>query len=198
MPDRRRWRPVGIAAMMTVAAAPLLPAAYVEGPVPGMTGGFGEPTCHQCHFDNRLNDPAGSLSVSGLPDHYTPGARYVFTVSLTRRDMSRGGFQLSARFDDSSRSGRQAGSFDLADPRLQLVAAPSGDVRYVQHTKSGSAASTPGELRWLVPWIAPDDGGTIVVHVSANASNDDDSPLGDFIYTAVARGVGSGGLREGH
>jgi len=178
-------------------AVPVLVSAFVEGPVPGMTGGFGEPTCHQCHFDNRLNDAAGSLSVAGFPDHYTPGGRYVLTVTLVRPGLARGGFQLSARFDDSSRAGRQAGSFELADSRLQLVAALSGDVGYVQHTKPGSVASTPGQLRWLVPWIAPENDGTVVVHVSANASNDDDSPLGDFIYTVAVHTSGSdGGVRH--
>jgi hypothetical protein len=32
-------------------------SAYQDGPPPGNTGGFGESSCHECHFDHPLNWP---------------------------------------------------------------------------------------------------------------------------------------------
>jgi hypothetical protein len=49
------------------------------------------------------------------------------------------------------------------------------------------AAGRPG--RWTFRWTAPADapGRAVVFHVAANAANDDDSPLGDFIYARALR-----------
>jgi hypothetical protein len=170
-------------AALLVSFAAFALAGFREGPLPGMTGGFGEPTCHKCHFDQRLGDPAGTLRLTGVPRSYTPGRRYAITVDLARPGLKRGGFELSARFA----SGRQAGALAVAGDRLQIVKSPDGDVQYAQHTLAGSVASPPGALRWSVDWIAPDRRGSVVFHAAANASDDDASALGDFIYTAAAR-----------
>src|SRR5207247_9775219 len=82
---------------------PLATAAYKEGPFPNVTGGFGDKTCHSCHFDNPLNAPGGTLDVSGIPSSYTPGQAYPITITLSREGMKRGGFEIAARFT----SGRQ-------------------------------------------------------------------------------------------
>ena len=171
-------------------ASTILPAArgaFLEGPYPAMTGGFGEPTCRHCHFDRPPTEPRGAVSLSGIPVHYTPGARYLVAVLLRRPDLTRGGFQFSARFADGPRAGRQAGLLEPTDDRVQTVAALTGDVRYIQHNKAGAETATSGELRWVVRWTAPADGANdVVFHVAANASNADDSPLGDYVYTAEA------------
>ena len=71
---------------------------------------------------------------------------------------------------------------------------PDGAVQYAQHTARGSVASPPGALRWTMDWTAPAARGTVIFHTAGNASDDDASALGDFIYTAVAR---SGGAASG-
>ena len=72
--------------------------AYVEGPPPGNTGGFGEQSCLQCHFDGPLNDPDGSLRLEGVPESYVPGDEYRIDIVLVRSDIRRGGFELAVRF----------------------------------------------------------------------------------------------------
>src|SRR5690606_8758969 len=69
----RRCYPLaaGACALLVAAAGVRLP--YPDRPPPAHTGGFGEPTCQQCHFDAPLNDPGGALYVEGLPERYTPG-----------------------------------------------------------------------------------------------------------------------------
>jgi len=159
--------------------------AFREGPLPKMTGGFGETTCRTCHFDNALNDPAGSLTVDGLPAAWAPGRAYGITVAIRRAGVSRAGFEMTARFQAKPREGDQAGAFQTTDGRLQIIFAPGSPVQYIQHTKGGSLLATPGLGRWTFQWTAPSTAGfgPITFNVAANASNDDQSPLGDYVYT---------------
>src|SRR5262249_5059651 len=159
--------------------------AFREGPLPRMTGGFGETTCRTCHFDNPLNDPGGALSVTGLPAAWMPARTYGVTISLRRVGVVRAGFEMTARFQLKPHEGEQAGSFHTSDSRLQIIFAPGSPVEYIQHTKIGSLLTAAGRGQWSFEWTAPEapGGGPITFNVAANASNDDQSPLGDYIYT---------------
>ncbi len=43
---------------------------------------------------------------------------------------------------------------------------------------------TNAAAHWRIRWTAPaHPRGAVVFHLAANAANDDESPLGDFIYT---------------
>jgi hypothetical protein len=159
--------------------------AHREGPPPGHTGGFGEPTCHTCHFDNPVDARPGALVLAGVPERYQPGLDYAIGVVLARPGLLSAGFQISARFAD----GRQAGTFRVspADARRVGVAAENG-VQYGHHLEDGIDPAAADTARWTLLWTAPAAAaGTITFHATANAGNDDWSPLGDFIYTAAAR-----------
>jgi hypothetical protein len=173
---------------MVLACAPLAAtlAAYREGPLPAMTGGFGEPSCRLCHFDNRLNDPAGRVEIAGVPARYEAGRPYVLTVGVRRAGIHVAGFEMTARAADGPRAGQQAGSLVGPDRLTRVVFEPGATVQYLQHTRPGSAAPS-GEGRWTIRWTAPSPPmGTVAFHVAANAANDDASPLGDFIYVTSA------------
>lgn len=176
--------------MPPAGAAPAIDreALHRDGPPPAHTGGFGEPTCRQCHFDAELNAPGGALAVGGVPPSYRAGRTYELVVTLRRSGMLRGGFQLAARFAGGAAAGKQAGVLTPSDDRSTLVRDSVTAVRYVQHTPAGTAVAG-GAARWSFRWTAPGAGaarGAVVLHVAANAANDDDSPLGDFIYTRAA------------
>ena len=144
-------------------------------------------TCQQCHWDNELNDAGGKLSLEGVPDTYTPGEQYLITVTLTRPGVRRAGFQMSAREDGiNMNSGNDAGFLRPVDAAVATAQDEKKRVTYAQHSATGSKIPTPGMATWTVSWTAPDQ-GPVVFHVAANASNADDSPLGDYIYTAVGR-----------
>jgi hypothetical protein len=181
-------RPILPVAIMLVSAPMLL--AYVEGPLPGRTGGFGEPTCRACHFDNRLDDPPGTLRLSGVPRSYTPNTAYTITITLARPDLRRGGFELSSRFASGPKAGRQAGTLRPLDRRVQLVSSTDGALQYAQHSQPGTVTTTPGRIQWSVGWIAPARAeGPVVFHAAGNATNDDASALGDYIYLTEARSL---------
>ncbi len=183
--------PVVFAAVLTAAlllAAPLSEAFYLEGPPPAHTGGFGGDTCHTCHFENDLDTPGGSLTVSGVPETFDPSATYRITVALERPDMGRAGFQLAARLSEGDGAGRPAGTLRAlgGDDRVQAVTAEDG-VIYAQHTEPGTALTGSGTASWIVEWSPPAEAtAPVVFHAAANAANDDASEFGDFIYTASA------------
>ena len=165
--------------------------AHVDGPPPATAGGFGDDTCHTCHFDSDLNDSAGSLILAGIPEDYVPGVEYLIEILLARPEIARGGFEAAVRFQNGPDAGRQAGSLESIDERVEVVTAEDRTVQYARQTEAGSLVGADGTARWGVRWIAPEHRtGTIVLNVAANASNYDDSAFGDFIYTreALSRG----------
>lgn len=177
-------RALALGLLLLVIAAPLA-WAFLEGPFPGMTGGFGERTCHHCHFDNPINAPPGRVRLTGVPRSYTPGERYVLTVTVTRPHLSAAGFQIAGRFTAGKGAGTPAGTLQPIDDRTQTVE-EAGQV-YLQQTKRGSEPVT-GRGTWQVEWIAPPKpAGPVIFHVAANAANADQSPLGDFVYTTRVR-----------
>lgn len=150
---------------------------HPENPPVAHTGGFGEPTCHTCHFDGNLNDGEASLAVLGVDSVYTPGERYELKVFLVRTAMEKAGFQLS--FRDST--GRQAGTLTPSDNRAAIDEA--NGVLYIRHTPEGTALLRPDSTAWAFQWQAPESSGPIHVHLSLNAANGDVSEFGDAIYS---------------
>ncbi len=171
-------------------ASPALARRLSDRPPPAHTGGFGEPTCHVCHFDSTADDGRGTIRLEGLPPVYEPGAGYVLTVSLSHPDLRIGGFQLSARFSQSVGTGRQAGTLRALDERVDVTGLQELPVQYARHTGEGVVPDSLGltHIQWRVEWSAPSEGGTVVFHIATNVANDDASPLGDFVYTKAFEG----------
>lgn len=156
---------------------------YPDAPPPAHTGGFGEPTCQECHFDAPLNDAAGMFRVEGLPERYKPGAVYDVSVRLAQPGMERWGFQMAARFDAGNHKGTQAGAFDATTEDVTID--EQDGVEYIRQTASETA---PDSIVWFFRWRAPDAAsGSVAFHLSANAANGDESAFGDFVYTWEGR-----------
>ena len=174
---------------VVLISAPLAAWAFKEGPYPNVTGGFGEQSCHLCHLDNPVNAPGGSVALMGVPPAFAPGQSYPITVAISRDGLRRGGFEISARFASGKQKGRQAGTWKPLDPRVQLIpGAVDKALTFVQHNLAGSRVYETGANRWTVEWTAPSLAtGPVQFNVAANASNNDDSPLGDYIYLKAVR-----------
>jgi len=174
---------------LALLIVPAIASAFKEGPYPNVTGGFGEQSCHLCHLDNPVNAPGGTLEVSGVPPTYAAGEKYTITVRIAREDVRRAGFEIAARFASGKQRGRQAGAWRVVDARAQLIpGAVDKALTFVQHNLAGSRAQTPGANVWTVEWTAPAPAaGAVQFNVAANASNNDDSPLGDYIYLKSVR-----------
>jgi hypothetical protein len=177
-------------AFFGASPSPPSTSGYAENPPLAHTGGFGEPTCQACHFDQPLNAPNGSLTLTGLPNSYVTGTAYEITVALRHPDLGRGGFELSARFSD----GTQAGTLRAVTERSTVSTEDAGGgVQYAYHTATGAMPTAPELASWTLEWVAPARGDSVVFHVSANAANFDASEFGDFVYTAQQHSNASGG-----
>lgn len=153
--------------------------AFPFGAPAGTTGGFGEPTCAQCHFGGELNDPAGALAIEGLPERYTPGRAYRLIVRLRRPQMAAAGFQLSAR----TAAGAQAGTLAAEGGAAAVKVETAAGIHYAGHTEPGTRLAEPGAAEWPVVWTAPAaPAGPVTFSAAANAADDDRSPLGDHVY----------------
>lgn len=155
-------------------------AAYPEQLTGTFTGGFGEQTCHSCHFDYDLNPAGGKLEVLGIPDKVEPGQTYPIEVILIREDLGKAGFQLTARFANGS----QAGEFEIfEDARLTTTFSTPDSINYIQHSEAGSEPVEKGSNRWVINWKAPRVlSDSIYFNIAANAANGDQSEFGDWIY----------------
>ena len=170
------------------AAAPLAGVrvpSYPDAPPPGMTGGFGEPTCVACHFAPSEPDTGGVLILRGVPASYAPGHEYVLSIELERAGLERAGFEVSSRFSEGCESGRQAGV--LAAPDAGAAVTEAAGVQYAHHTEPGTRPAERGRARWTLRWTAPDRAsGPVAFHVAGNAANGDGSALGDRVYAIEA------------
>jgi hypothetical protein len=173
--------------------------AYSTGPVPKVTGGFGESTCVQCHSSFSLNEGrtlGGVFHLLGVPKIYRAGTSYPITVVIGHPGQSRWGFELSVRH---SATGAQAGRLVPVDAMTQVK--EDGGIQYVEHNPAGTRSGTvDGPVEFLLNWVAPDPkGGPVIFNAAGNAANDSADPLGDYIYTAgaysgVERGTGTPAL----
>lgn len=156
------------------------PAAYPEYLTGTFTGGFGEETCRSCHFDYDLNPDGGQLNVSGLESSFKPGEVIEIALEVSRKEIGKAGFQLSARFTD----GRQAGTFLLDDnSRIMFTSSAPDSLQYVQHSAEGVEPNGDGMNKWTVQWKAPEKiSSPVIFNIVANAGNGDQSEFGDFIY----------------
>jgi hypothetical protein len=143
------------------------------------TGGFGEETCRSCHFDYDLNKDGGNLTLVGLPKSYQPGKDYQITVELQAEQLEVGGFQLTTRFEDGS----QAGDFSWDGEHLMFTPSVSDELKYLQHSESGTQKVDDKKIQWIFTWRAPNHAGRdIILNIAANSGNYDDSSFGDWIY----------------
>jgi hypothetical protein len=174
----------GAFATRDVIAANGAHADLRDAPPPAYTGGFGEPTCQACHFEAEVNTGKGKVLLRGAPVTYAPGGVYRLTVMVTQPQLKVGGFELSARYEN----GKPAGVLSAAPAdRARTGTTKMDSVSYIHHVVAGIKPVAKDTVRWALLWTAPKVPGTVVFHLAGNAGNEDDSPLGDFIYTAMAR-----------
>ena len=174
-----------VALALLIGTAPREASAYPAGAPPGFSGGFGEQSCHACHFEvETINAKPGQLTLAGVPERFAAGQQYPLTITLTRPGMAIGGFQLTARIEDG---GAQAGTIELPPGEKERLAVQAqGNIQYANQRR-GTVPAEPGLVTWTVLWTAPATTAPVMFHVAANAADNDGSVRGDYIYTAAAR-----------
>jgi hypothetical protein len=182
---------------LSLSTAPVVPAAapgalarHADAPPAGHTGGFGEPTCRECHDEFELN-VNGSLTVGGLPATYRSGETYTVTLVLESEGMARAGFQGAFRYASGARVGTSAGSLTPIGETVVVRTEGDGPTR-VQHAP-GALWTDGATASWSFAWTAPTTGGDpVALHVAVNSANGDDSPFGDIVYALADTVAGPG------
>lgn len=161
--------------------------AYQSGPDPARTGAPGELTCAiaACHIGTPVNSGGGTLSITGVPDSYSPNQQIDVTVTMAQAGRVRFGFEVTA-IDDQ---GREAGTLILTEPsRTTLFPGVVGSNlrRYISHVDAGTTPNGgANQGRWTFRWRAPQQSvGRVTFYVASNAANNNGSAdAGDLIYT---------------
>lgn len=160
---------------------PVLVIAFSTGPPGARTGGFGEPTCTECHT-GTVNSGPGRVTIS-VAGTYASGETIPITVTVSDPNQRRWGFELSAR---TQPGGQQAGTLLVGSDGFTQIITERG-IQYIEHTLAGTRGGTAGPVSFEFQWRAPDvSAGPIVFHVAANAANNNFSTSGDRIYTSSA------------
>jgi hypothetical protein len=115
-----------------------------------------------------------------LPATFEPGETYELVVAITRPGLVRAGVQLAARSLNAYGAVTQAGTFRVTGPALTIV--HHEGIEYLQHTLDGTQVARPDTAVWTFGWMAPIETSTVTFQLAANATNDDASEFGDFIY----------------
>lgn len=173
-----KWKLGAFVFYVLVCACGML-LAHSTGPLPGRTGDFGEPNCTGCHTSFPLNSVGGTLTISGVPAHYTPGQTYPITVTISKSGQTRWGFELSARIVTGAVQGGTLIASDATNTQIKT----QNNIQYIEHTQAGTQAGA-GQGSWTFNWKAPDTAaGAIRFSAAGNAANGNGSNQGDFIYT---------------
>ncbi|MCH8269452.1 MAG: hypothetical protein IH846_18290, partial [Acidobacteria bacterium] len=171
-------------ALLLLLAVPIILYALPTGPISGVTGGFGEPTCSQaaCPLGIALDSGPGSVAIT-VPGTYNSDETFSVTVTVSDPDQQRWGFELSAR----TLNGQQAGNLiPGTDGRSQLLSSSNG-IQYIGHTVLGVRPGTTGGVSFDFMWEAPDvSAGTVIFHAAGDGANNDFGPSGDNIYKTEA------------
>lgn len=182
------------ALVAVVFGGPLTVALYHDIPPLAHTGGFGEPSCTECHQPAAVEPAPGEFRIKGFPDEYEPGRSYLVTVEVVGEGLQRAGFQAATRWSGGARHAEQAGTWRSSDSLTATNVSDTTGVQYAHQTALGSEFVIGGVARWRLEWTAPAErSGRVVLHAAANLANGDDSEFGDrIIVDSLASQSGDG------
>ncbi len=160
--------------------------SYTSGASPAYTGAISEGNCTSCHSSYSLVTSGNQWNRirmrSNIPSTgYLPDSTYTITITYAESGISKFGFQLTA-LDTTNAA---AGTFSTADNRTSTSSTSvSGKTRYyIGQTTTGSARVATDSTAWSFKWKAPSTNvGKVELYTTVNATNDNSSSSGDYIY----------------
>lgn len=164
-------------------------SAWEFGPPDGYAGNpILYQNCSVCHYSYEPDSGDGALQLIGLPASYVPGQTYSLSVELSDPGQRRWGFELCAVNDaDPDNPYADGGALLVTDAtNTQLSVDGDGTLDYLKQTEDGAYTGVPnGPITWSFQWKAPNDPGipSVSFYVAGNAADNDDSYIGDYIYT---------------
>ncbi len=160
--------------------------SYTSGSNPGYTGAISEGNCTSCHSSYSLVTSGTQWNRirmrSNIPSTgYLPDSTYTITITYAESGISKFGFQLTA-LDTTNTA---AGTFSTADTRTSTSSTSVGGKTryYIGQTTTGSARVATDSTAWTFKWKAPSTNvGKVKLFTTVNATNNNGSDNGDYIY----------------
>lgn len=155
---------------------------FFSGAAPsGFTGASGA-TCATtgCHSGNALNTTGGSVVITGIPDTYTPGTTYNFSVAITHGTANRNKWGFAVKAIGSNNS--NVGSFNSTNPVAGSIG--EGEIGHISAPTQSGSTYTFNNLSWTAPASPQSTEQTVRFFLVGNAANGSSSS-GDFIYTTT-------------
>jgi len=161
---------------------------YSSGPNGGLTNAPGEGNCTSCHSSASLNSGSFSsaLKLSGnfTGNGYLPDSTYTIKIEYAQPGISKFGFNVTSLDANDDPIGDFTRTNNRTQKRTKTV---SGSTRqYMEHTNSGTSATSTNKTDWTFEWKAPSSNvGDVKFYVSLNAANGNNGTSGDTIYAKV-------------
>ena len=160
--------------------------SYTSGAGPAYTGAISEGNCTSCHSSYSLVTSGTQWNRirmrSNIPSTgYLPDSTYTITITYAESGISKFGFQLTA-LDTTNLA---AGTFSTSDTRTSTSSTSVGGKTryYIGQTTTGSARVATDSTAWTFKWKAPSTNvGKVKFYTTVNATNNNGSDNGDYIY----------------
>ncbi len=159
---------------------------YTSAPPDSYTNAPGESNCTSCHSGTALNGGGAlnniTLTTSTSLTSLLPNTTYNFSLSFNQASRIKYGFQLCVLPSGANSSSASIGTLIASGSGTQLSSTSSPNRTYLMHDASGTSAplaSKTWQFQYTTPNIA---NATPQFYVVINASNNNSSTSGDFIY----------------
>ena len=160
--------------------------SYTSGASPAYTGAISEGNCTSCHSSYSLVTSGTQWNRirmrSNIPSTgYLPDSTYTITITYAESGISKFGFQLTG-LDTTNAA---AGTFSTSDTRTSTSSTSVGGKTryYIGQTTTGSARVATDSTAWTFKWKAPSTNvGKVKFYTTVNATNNNGSDNGDYIY----------------
>jgi hypothetical protein len=157
--------------------------AFVSGPPASHTDAPGEGNCTECHTTFALNSGNGNVTITGLPDTYTPNQLVPVTVTVNHPNGFLYGFQVTAL----NSMNHPIGTLAVIDPdnTFEVTGVVNSETRtYIEQTMDGAMPVEFDRRAFTFTWTAPaSDAGPVTFYAAGNGANGDHDNSGDHIYT---------------
>jgi hypothetical protein len=151
----------------------------------GATGSPGEQTCSQsnCHTGSADNSMGGSVTLTStdlVNWEYTPGQTYTLTATVSQQGRSLFGIGLEALLPSGANAGNLVPGIGTTTKNATIAGNSRKNI--VHNMNAGATANSHS---FTFTWTAPaTDVGPVTIYYAGNATNNNGTKTGDYIYNA--------------
>ena len=139
-------------------------------------------TCRNCHSGGLLNNPTGSITLTGVPSSIAPSTTYTLTLTVNDLSAPAAGFHILACSGESSNT--NIGTFTAQSGATRVTS--SG--RLVHAPKKASVSNATS---WTFNWTSPASppASTSFYYVGNAVDNNNSLSGADDVYTGVVSNI---------